>query len=692
MELEYAAIGRVTENFPRHLARSIRKYRVEIVEKITDILTHPPVSPTDLAYVYHLLMDCPDPDQDDNVKEAIMERYKLCEVIWKFFVAHRNSYSIAQEYRLVDCVDRVFELFYDKYMDKSWENHLDEENFSKQAANLFDDTWKKRYKDNYGDVFEPYTEGNTRGITNWGSAYASKEKATDVYVHRNREEASVCSPNVPVPADIELENKFDIVKLRRELSGKLCAMLDWRLLVDMLFAEMTRSIRKDDGYGDSKRRTMVSSLARTIETVGKFLKHSMNKGEGEEVIQKLTHVLGCDDETRSLYNGEKLSMVNSRLMVNLLPNSLTMDIITDRRLFTWWGFLEQGRISKFDLQWFKFLARYAKARWCQRMATATGTDISINSMKMDPEKMAACDRVIAEMLPWLMNKILRSLQVPAFSPVANTLQEGGFKLEHVSPFERLRLPSEVDSLMGATSTWRFVTKFLVFHLEPTPFPSKNNAKSASRAADNTGKDEQIGGSSGSSSSGRPLYWEQLTTLIRRISPYVQNGMRGEWTWHCATFIHHLVRVYFTRAARERMCGETVKIKNALHIDGDTHFQFLVMPILRNFLKSREQTEQGAAMDCIPRIARLMNSDTLKLCDICLNIEEGGADPDQALQEMLPRISYPLADQFDLEDTFYAQCQRQMEILMDPEQSGRATNCFRFFSKIIPTFLKFFPQV
>ena len=472
----------------------------------------------------------------------------------------------------------------------------------------------------------------------------------------------------------------------------------------------------------------------------------------------------------------KMSLAYFRCLVMLLPNSVTPDLIASGRMFTWWGVLEEGKVAKFDLSWFKFLARYEKMKWCKALQRSLGDSPSsvgsggmapavdqhssgglqhlsytgLNAEFLDDELEQRCDAVLEQNEGLLTSKFLRCMSLPFESPTAGALADAANHGRLDAGFGRYKIPTEIDSVMGTTTTWKFVSRWIVYSLEGDPFlentpreheqheQSQPTEAGAQYAYSLFGRDKNYmeGGASsssaaagGSSRSGpsssaptqkipRSFHWKRLEFLIRRMRPHVQKP-GAAYGWHVVTVLINVAISYHQRAVRERQIlkANGISLTEArnnnsragagvhrvgggeeassvfLTTEADTMFCWLLMPLLHTLGHHKDGMAQQGAMECVVRLLRLTNPDLIGLTEEERDFANtvGARSPGLGASGGLgnPR-AFPL--HIDPFDTVYGICEDALETLSDPEASSRAGKTFRLASRFVPAIVRYRPEL
>ncbi|CAD7926650.1 unnamed protein product [Amoebophrya sp. A25] len=631
-DLDYVPVARTTEYLPPHLAKTVSRYRRHNADKMVRLLRQGPLSAEQLVYVLHLGGAVYDQNEtEDSGTLGQQAYYDVCEVLWEQFVHHLHTYPMNLQTRLVDCLANALRQFLDF---RSWplkptkEAH-EASGMKEFHANATQGTkwWEKVMElsatPSTSSTSPPPMEidaqpssGTRLGVVTPAPLLmaakmppvgAASSTVTSSSTRKNKD-AEVFPPvdgdgdqdmlgGENIDADFEKKlaetrdsychlDSFDSVQanyenhmqLRRRVADWICR--DWRRVYDMLHAQFSLKPRCDDGVGESEHRNLASALGNLLYVVGIVTKQLVDRDVATKMTQELTQFI---DPTH------KISILQCRAILLLLPNVTLHEAILDGRLFAWWGLVEEGKIAKFDLMWFKLLARYAKNAWR-------------NYQRPQTEEEKQIQAVLAQKADWISNKIMRSLSLPFFSPVASSLEGAMAQSKLDTKFvERHKIPAEIEALMGPVSCWKFVAKFLIYSLENDPFEAVLDAgcseeptststgssapqqgsdivvedlqqessvgelqatRTLSTAASSMGRstvsttappsrtNSTSASGTTSSKNGRPPYWSTLELLLRRMQPYIQ-GDFGEWSWHVTTFLHYLVNVYLTRVTRER---------------------------------------------------------------------------------------------------------------------------------------------
>mmetsp|Transcript_26018 Transcript_26018/g.65566 ORF Transcript_26018/g.65566 Transcript_26018/m.65566 type:complete len:1031 (-) Transcript_26018:6309-9401(-) len=723
--VDYLAIARCTEYLPAHVATTVGRYRLHAALKIIDILKDGPCSAEEMAYVLRLggsIAENQDTEDCGTLSVEIMS--ELNHVFWEQIIKHLETYPINIQAKLVDCVSVLTKLILDPRTlpvehdcAERTSSGADRKAFEAQCASL--DQFRREVEGWWpivqpagavGPPLQPRAVdsedarrestgsfhtaaggggGAARGsiasssFQTAGSSPSSKSPeqephassllgapgSSSLFHHNDLHGGTSGSPHGDDAAKFtaELDRRFAEVQQRNGLSlltaeglrqdqrvrvavrDKLTAMMlaHWRHPVELLLRQLETHPRKDDGAGSGEHSNFAGALGHLIGVLALATKHCTDKALAEEIVSALS---------RNIDPMQKISVFRCRMLMLLLPNCLLEDVILDGRLFTWWGALEEGKLAKYDLMWFKPLARYAKNNWRGRADARRAHDVRV---------------CLEQKSAWLFNKVLRCLSLPLFSPVASTLDAATGQARLDTKFgERYKLPGDVDSLMGSVSTWKFVTKFLVYSLESDPFNVGKNGSQADL-----------------------VYWRTVELLLRRVQPYIQ-GDGGEWSWHVTTFIYLLVNAYTLRAGRERVTptpwsrssGTDRLTKNA-----DTYFCYLLFPVLRKTFDQRNPYSQHASLDSLARLARLNNDDTLKISQLSAEMEMSYEGTN--VEDLFAKYGsgFPLFKTWDLENSLHSFFHSGLEVLNDPNQSTRIASTFRLYARLMPSMLRYFPS-
>lgn len=247
-------------------------------------------------------------------------------------------------------------------------------------------------------------------------------------------------------------------------------------------------------------------------------------------------------------------------------------------------------------------------------------------------------------MPWLMNKVCRVMALPFGSPAANAVE--GTKGSQVPTMEldRYSVPEEVEGVfMGQKSTWESVARFLVYSLSASPPPP-----SATPDISNA--------------------WDALAMLQRRMAPFVKPSASGTWLWHCVTFTHFFVSLYYNRVCRERLTDCKAPVSQRLTKEADLRFLAGTLPLARDLLQARSEYERASIMDTIVKLSQLaaMHTPAATAAELSL----GAPDPFAVdIQSMIFRAT---------------------EVLGDPAQSDRHVTLLQFCSATLPALLLRWP--
>lgn len=349
---------------------------------------------------------------------------------------------------------------------------------------------------------------------------------------------------------------------------QLRSVLDIRLPLRLIAQEMGGSFRVDRGVSCGKRRNFVHGLVNLCVATQRFLAVSVGPWLSEH--------LGCRLDGTHCY-----VMLYARMLVVLMPLACVPRLILDGRLWSWWACIPEGTVPKFDLMWFGMLGRYAELRWAGGVPAALQDTGSSHT----PATEADCERVLTSRLPWLVNKVCRTMSLPFCSPAASAM-EG--KASSAIDLDRYAIPDELDSVvMGQQSSWKDVAKFLIYSLEAEPPPL-----TATKANDGPLAD------AGST-------WSLLLLLVRRMRPFLKPAnANGDWLWHCSTFNHGLVVAYFRRICRERLTPCTASQSRRLTRTADERFVELMLPVMSDTAQVKSAYEQVTAFDSLMRLSRI----------------------------------------------------------------------------------------
>ena len=327
------------------------------------------------------------------------------------------------------------------------------------------------------------------------------------------------------------------------------------------------------------------------------------------------------------------SLVYAKMLVFTTPRAMTPQIILDGRIWSWWSRLPEGLIPKFDLLWFHPLSRYAELHWANKVEDAL-------SQTGSEGRSEECFSKLQEQLPYLMNKIARTLCIPFGSPAAKAVD--GNKGERAPDLDRYPIPEEVDAVfMGSQTAWREVAIFLIYLLESAPPEEPSNCN----------------------------MWTLLTLLLRRMRPFIMPATaQKEWLWHCTTLMHNLTSQYFKRICRERMLATTAPKAKHLTAAADRAFLKLLLPLVRDVSTVRSAHEVVTSLDNLSRLAKI-----------------SAMQPDLVAFDASSSI-----DPFRVD--FQSMVVQATEVLNDPSMSGRHATLLRVFVSIMPALTCQMPAV
>eukprot|EP00930_Biecheleria_cincta_P054815 TRINITY_DN41214_c0_g1_i1.p1 TRINITY_DN41214_c0_g1~~TRINITY_DN41214_c0_g1_i1.p1 ORF type:complete len:2072 (-),score=373.64 TRINITY_DN41214_c0_g1_i1:15-6230(-) len=395
---------------------------------------------------------------------------------------------------------------------------------------------------------------------------------------------------------------------------KLRAELDVRVPVRLALEEVRSSPRVDCSVSSSKRRTLVHHLV----NLSAGICHFQDASAGPSL---------CKDLAGKLQGTESYTMLFARLLVLLTPMTYVPQVILDGQLWGWWSALQEGLVPKFDLMWFGLLARYAEIRWAGGLGNALAASGS-------PGSEDQCKAALMKQLPWLMNKICRTLSLPFISPASNVME--GSKGQNPPDLDRYPIPDEIDTVvMGQQSTWKDVAKFLIYMLEPAPSPDASKT---------------------------PV-WSLLFLLQSRMRPFLTpSNAHGDWLWHCVTLIHFLVQAYFKRISRERLLECTAADSECLTKAADEAFVGLFFPLAHDLMTARGPYEMVTSLENLSRLSQIA-----------------------AMQSNLPSfdaMTEPDPFKIDLPSLVF----RATDVLNDPAQSDRHVTLLHLCSSALPALL------
>ncbi|CAK9006905.1 unnamed protein product [Durusdinium trenchii] len=403
--------------------------------------------------------------------------------------------------------------------------------------------------------------------------------------------------------------------------AQLFAQLDVRVVLRLLIEEVRRSPRMDCSINKSKRRNYVHHLANLCVAFS-HLNGSISVSQGAELMEQLA----AQVDGVHVY-----SLFYAKMLALLTPRKLIPQLLLDGRLWLWWSRISEGLLPKFDLMWFMPLARLAELRWANKVEEA------LAETKMSG-KAEECWKNVEEQLPWLMNKICRTLCLPFGSPAAKALDG---KEQSFPDVDRYLIPEEIDTvLMGSQSAWKDVAFFLIYTLEPEPPSAKDGA---------------------------PSMWNFLTLLQRRMRPFLTPATcQGEWLWHCVTLLHNLISLYFRRICKERMLPCTTLPHMLLSENADRAFVELIMPLVRDLMMVRGPYEMATSMENIARLTQI---------------------------SAMHATSPPVGSEVDpFKTDFQSMVMQSTDLLNDPTQSARHVSLLRVFSSVVPALSLQMPSV
>eukprot|EP00931_Biecheleriopsis_adriatica_P031464 TRINITY_DN18449_c0_g1_i1.p1 TRINITY_DN18449_c0_g1~~TRINITY_DN18449_c0_g1_i1.p1 ORF type:complete len:2089 (+),score=437.43 TRINITY_DN18449_c0_g1_i1:57-6269(+) len=393
--------------------------------------------------------------------------------------------------------------------------------------------------------------------------------------------------------------------------------LDVRVPVRLIIEEMRISPRTDCSVGSGKRRQLVSHLVNLSVSMSRFM--------GTSAGQCLN-----DDFSKKLCGTHGYTMLFARLIVLLTPLPSVPQAILDGRLWTWWSALPEGLVPKFDLMWFAVLARYSEIRWAGNAADFLAQTGSAG-------RESECQESVVKQLPWLLNKICRTLSLPFGSPAANAVERSS--TQNPPDLDRYVIPEEIDQVvMGSKSTWKYVAKFIVYSLDASPPETPSNAN----------------------------MWSLLELLQRRMRPFLTpSNCQGDWLWHCVTLIHFLVLAYYKRACRERLLPCKAPMEARLTKEADQKFVGFMLAMTKDLMTARGPYEMATSLENLSRL--------LQFSAIHAN---GGA-----LMEMMAG-GPPDPFRVDLQSLIF----QATETLNDPAQSDRHVALLHLCSSSLPALL------
>ncbi|CAJ1370251.1 unnamed protein product [Effrenium voratum] len=393
--------------------------------------------------------------------------------------------------------------------------------------------------------------------------------------------------------------------------ASLFDVLDVKVPLHMIVEEVRKSPRTDCSINNSKRRSYVHHLA-SLCTTFSYLQGSISVAQGEELMAELA----------SRIDGFYVySLFYAKMLAVLTPRACTPQLILDGRLWSWWSRVPEGLLPKYDLMWFMPLSRFVELQWANQLEAGH----------------AECSAALRKQLPWLMNKICRTLCLPFGSPAAKAVDGKG---QSFPELDRYQIPDEIDAVfMGNQSAWKDVAFFLIYMLEPKPTQPK----------------EEV--------------WTILTLLQRRMRPFLTPATcQGDWLWHCVTLLHSLISLYYRRICRERLLECTALPETRLTAEADQTFVELMLPLVRDLMMLRGAYEMATSMENIARLTQI-----------------------SAMHSSAPVVfSDSPADPFRMD--FHSMVMQSTELLNDPTQSGRHVALLRVFSSVVPALSLQMPSV
>lgn len=422
-----------------------------------------------------------------------------------------------------------------------------------------------------------------------------------------------------------------------EALGQLTEELDARLIVRMLLSEISTSFRVDTGCADGMRARFMAELMNLCKAVHRFL----DVDTGELLVNELSPQLD------SRYVD---TMIFARLLVVLTPSGCVAPLVRSGRLWQWWSTMPEGLVPKFDLMWFALLSRYAKLRWAGRIdATGAAADA-------EAPAQVGCAEQLTRQLPFLLNKVYLLFQMPLCSPSASAACSK--ELQSLPGLDHFHIPHDLDTLMGPQSTWKKVAKFIVYMLDAQPPPADQGQSTAAGA-----EEDPLG-----LAVENP--WSWLRVIMQHMQPFLRpGGAAGSWAWHCLTFTEHLVKVYFKRAARERLLPCRVPVANRLTQAADERFVALLLPLLNNCLQTSTYHTMAKALDILGEVFMLSAMQPRSP-----EAEPRGLNAGSAADSSVPAI---LA--------------RAVAALNDPTQSHRHTGYLQLLTRTMPALLLRWPE-
>jgi len=325
----------------------------------------------------------------------------------------------------------------------------------------------------------------------------------------------------------------------------------------------------------------------------------------------------------------------SRMIVILMPKACAPKILRSGDLWAWWSTLPEGLVPKFDLMWFAALARYAKLRWMNRVDLAG-----------DGSTEADCDQALRKHIPWLLNKVGLTLQIPLCAPSAS---DGTKDIQTLPRLDMYALPQGVDCFMGGVTTWKRVAKFIVYMLISEP-PVPDSSAVAEGCLEVSADDA----------------WSWLALLLRRMSPFLQAGSGfGTYTWHCMTLLEQLVKTYFKRVSRERLLPCNVPKDRRLTRGADERFVKLLLPVVNNCLQSGQPQIMFGSLEMMAELSQLSS------------MHSPPADDPSAMKDKFT-VSLPTI------------IGRATEALNDPSKSMKSAILLQLFASALPSILLRWP--
>jgi len=403
--------------------------------------------------------------------------------------------------------------------------------------------------------------------------------------------------------------------------ANLTSELDIQVPLRKVVDEINRSFRTDPGVDSSRRQNYVTSLMDLMFAMRRFVKPS----KGLELVDMFSTRL----------DGRYCHVVFfARLLLMILPMQFVPTVLLDGRLWTWWCTLPEGVLQEFDLMWFKALARYAKLHWAREVS---GTGVSAE----------LCDDELRSQLPWLFNKLCRTLSLPFTSP-ATSVMDGGKSAPDLPSSDRYAIPYDLQPLVvGRQSAWSKVAAFIIYMLESEP------------GGDEIGKDAALADPAS--------MWSMLFLLLRRLRPFLKPAnATGEWVFHCLALLRYLTRSYFTRVCRERLLPCKVPKEAQLTAAADNAFIATMVPITNDILQS--MWDQVTCLGILERLARI-----------------AAMHPSAHQMKIVKSVPSPFS--IDIQKVIL----RAIDVLNDPNQADQHVSLLQVCCSTIPALLLRWPS-